>query len=207
MINKEPLPPTIYVVDDDASIRESLSSLIRSAGMKVVVYESPASFLEESNLEHYACALFDIRMPGIDGLTLHEKIVDMGKRIPVIFITGHGDVPLAVKAMKAGAIDFLNKPFDEDALLGAIDSALTKVRLVTSDQLELGKLKNRYELLTAREREILDEVVKGRRNKQIAYDLQITESTIKVHKHNAMAKMQMRSVAELTLALQRLKQN
>lgn len=207
MKNYEPTIPTVYVVDDDVSVRESLSSLIRSAGMKVAVYDSPVEFLEEDMLEHYSCALFDIRMPAMDGLTLYKKIVETGKRVPVIFITGHGDVPLAVQAMKAGAIDFLNKPFDDGVLLEAIDSALSKVRHLSSEQLETVKLKKRFELLTSREREIILEVVKGKRNKQIAYDLSITESTIKVHKHNAMAKMQIRSVAELTLALERLKGN
>lgn len=197
--------PTVYVVDDDASIRESLSSLIRSAGMTVAVYESPLEFLALEQLSDLACVVLDVRMPGLDGLALQEKLAERGREIPIVFITGHGDVPLAVRAMKAGAIDFLNKPFNDTDLLGAIAQALSRVRAASRERTELADLTERFQALTPREREIMFKVAEGKANKHIAYDLGVTESTVKVHRHNLMCKMQLRSVAELALAIQRLK--
>jgi FixJ family two-component response regulator len=197
--------PTVYVVDDDASIRESLSSLIRSAGMVVEVFESPFEFLERDDLCDLACVVLDVRMPGLDGLALQEKLAEHGREIPIIFITGHGDVPLAVRAMKAGAIDFLNKPFDDTDLLRAIAFALSRVSATAHERMELANLRRRFEALTPREKQIMLEVAQGKPNKHIAYDLAVTESTVKVHRHNVMAKMHLRSVAELALAIQRLK--
>ena len=197
--------PTVYVVDDDASIRESLSSLIRSAGMTVAVYESPLEFLALEQLSDLACVVLDVRMPGLDGLALQEKLAERGREIPIVFITGHGDVPLAVRAMKAGAIDFLNKPFNDTDLLGAIAQALSRVLAASRERTELADLTERFQALTPREREIMFKVAEGKANKHIAYDLGVTESTVKVHRHNLMCKMQLRSVAELALAIQRLK--
>jgi FixJ family two-component response regulator len=197
--------PTVYVVDDDASVRESLSSLIRSAGMLVEVFASPLDFLAHDHFKDLSCVVLDVRMPGMDGLALHDKIVELGEEIPVIFITGHGDVPLAVRAMKAGAIDFLNKPFNDTDLLNAITVALSRVSATSHERMELANLRARFDTLTPREKQILYEVAQGKPNKRIAYDLSVTESTVKVHKHNAMSKMRLRSVAELTLAIQRLK--
>lgn len=197
--------PTVYVVDDDASIRESLSSLIRSAGMAVETFASPLDFLGRERLDELSCVVLDVRMPGLDGLALQEKLAEKGREIPIIFITGHGDVPLAVRAMKAGAIDFLNKPFDDTDLLDAISLALSRVSAASSDRSELSNLRARFDSLTSRERQILVEVAQGKANKHIAFDLNVTESTVKVHRHNAMIKMRLKSVAELTLAIQRLK--
>lgn len=197
--------PTVYVVDDDASIRESLSSLIRSAGMAVETFASPLDFLARDTLDDLACVVLDVRMPGLDGLALQEKLAEKGREIPIIFITGHGDVPLAVRAMKAGAIDFLNKPFDDTDLLNAISLALSRVSAASHERTELSELRARFDSLTPRERQILVEVAQGKANKSIAFDLCVTESTVKVHRHNAMSKMNLRSVAELTLAIQRLK--
>lgn len=197
--------PTVYVVDDDASIRESLCSLIRSAGMAVETFASPLDFLARDRLDDLACVVLDVRMPGLDGLALQEKLAEKGREIPIIFITGHGDVPLAVRAMKAGAIDFLNKPFDDTDLLDAIAQALSRVSATSHERVELSDLRARFDSLTPRERQILIEVAQGKANKHIAYDLCVTESTVKVHRHNAMTKMSLRSVAELTLAIQRLK--
>lgn len=197
--------PTVYVVDDDASIRESLSSLIRSAGMAVEVFASPLEFLAREKLCDVACIVLDVRMPELDGLALQEKLAEYGRDIPIVFITGHGDVPLAVRAMKAGAIDFLNKPFDDTDLLAAIAQALSRVSATSHERTELSDLGARFDSLTPRERQILVEVAQGKPNKLVAYDLNVTESTVKVHRHNAMAKMNLKSVAELTLVIQRLR--
>ncbi|PKO36153.1 MAG: DNA-binding response regulator [Betaproteobacteria bacterium HGW-Betaproteobacteria-6] len=182
-------PPIVYVVDDDASVRESLSSLIRSAGMAVEVFASPFEFLAKDQLSDFACLVLDVRMPGLDGLALQERIAELGVEIPIIFITGHGDVPLAVRAMKAGAIDFLNKPFDDTDLLDAISVALSRVSAAVNERSELADLCQRFDALTPREKQIMFAVAQGKQNKAIAYDLSVTEST----------------VAELTLAIQQLK--
>ncbi len=197
--------PIVYVVDDDASVRESLSSLIRSAGMAVEVFASPFEFLAKDKLSDFACLVLDVRMPGLDGLALQERIAELGVEIPIIFITGHGDVPLAVRAMKAGAIDFLNKPFDDTDLLKAIAAALSRVSAKVNERSEQADLCQRFDALTPREKQIMFAVAQGKQNKAIAYDLSVTESTVKVHKHNVMSKMNLRSVAELTLAIQQLK--
>jgi len=199
--------PTVYVVDDDASIRESLSSLIRSAGMAVEVFSSPFDFLAQDKLSDFSCAVLDVRMPGLDGLDLLDRIIALGREIPVIFITGHGDVPQAVRAMKSGAIDFLNKPFDDTDLLNAIAVALSRLSATSHERMELANLRQRFDTLTPREKQIMLAVAQGKQNKGIAYDLCVTESTVKVHKHNVMSKMNLRSIAELTLAIQRLKKN
>jgi FixJ family two-component response regulator len=197
--------PTVYVVDDDASVRESLCSLIRSAGMSVEVFASPFDFLALDRLSDFSCLVLDVRMPGLDGLALQDKIAELKREIPIIFITGHGDVPLAVRAMKAGAIDFLNKPFDDTDLLKAITLALSRVSATSHERMELEDLHLRFDTLTPREKQVMFEVAQGKLNKRIAYDLCVTESTVKVHKHNVMTKMRLRSIVELTLAIQRLK--
>ena len=196
--------PIVYVVDDDASVRESLSSLIRSAGMLVQVFASPFDFLAQDKLSDFSCLILDVRMPGLDGLALQEKIAALGGEIPIIFITGHGDVPLAVRAMKAGAIDFLNKPFDDTDLLKAIAVALSRVSATINERTEMANLRLRFNTLTPREKQIMFAAAQGKQNKVIAYDLSVTESTVKVHKHNVMSKMNLKSIAELTLAIQRL---
>ncbi|MBS1160857.1 MAG: DNA-binding response regulator [Proteobacteria bacterium] len=208
MTSNSPVPtPTVYVVDDDASIRESLSSLLRSAGMAVEVFASPFDFLALDKLSDYSCVVLDVRMPGLDGLDLQDKIVALGWEIPIIFITGHGDVPQAVRAMKSGAIDFLNKPFDDTDLLNAITLALSRVSATSHERMETANLRQRFDTLTPREKQIMFAVAEGKQNKGIAYDLNVTESTVKVHKHNVMSKMNLRSIAELTLAIQRLKKH
>lgn len=197
--------PTVYIVDDDASVRESLSSLIRSEGLAVEVFESPLDFLALPSVKELSCVVLDVRMPEIDGLTLQSKLLAQGKEIPIVFISGHGDVPQAVRAMKAGAIDFLRKPFDDTELLRAISSALSRVSNATREKTSLTDLRSRFDQLTPREKEIMFQVAEGKQNKRIAYDLGVTESTVKVHRHNVMAKMQLKSLPELTLAIQRLK--
>lgn len=199
------LSPTVYVVDDDASIRESLSSLLRSAGMQVEVFSSAVDFLSHGNLQVYACVVLDVRMPGLDGLELQDRLTAMGRDIPIIFITGHGAVPMAVRAMRAGAIDFLNKPFEDTDLLQAIELALSRVSATSHERLETAELRRLYETMTSREKQIMAEVALGKLNKAIAYDLGISESTVKVHRHNVMHKMRLKSIPALTMAMQRLK--
>ncbi|HZX30960.1 MAG TPA: response regulator [Rhodocyclaceae bacterium] len=197
--------PTVYIVDDDASIREALSSLIRAEGMVVEVFASPLEFLAVPALRDFACIVLDVRMPGLDGLALQECLAAKGVELPIVFISGHGDVPDAVRAMKAGAIDFLKKPFEDFELLNAITTALSRVSVRFNEKLAAADLQARYEQLTPREREIMFLVAQGKPNKIIAHELGVTESTVKVHRHNVMAKMQMRSLPELTLAIQRIK--
>lgn len=200
------LSPTVYVVDDDISIRESLSSLIRAEGMQVEVFASPLDFLALERLKDFSCVVLDVRMPGLDGLSLQDELTRRGWQLPIIFITGHGDVPDAVRAMKAGAIDFLKKPFEDFALLNAITAALSRVSSEFHKKLETAELQARHDQLTPREKEVLAMVIQGRPNKIIASDLGISESTIKVHRHNVMNKMRFRSLPELALAMQRLKE-
>ena len=197
--------PTIYVVDDDVSVRESLSSLLRSAGMQVEVFASALAFLNHKNLQAFACVVLDVRMPGLDGFGLQDRLTAMGRDIPIIFITGHGEVPLAVRAMRAGAIDFLNKPFEDTDLLNAIELALSHLSSTSHERLELIELRGLYDTLTSREKQIMAEVALGKLNKAIAFDLGVTESTIKVHRHNVMHKMRLKSIPALTMAMQRLK--
>jgi two-component system, LuxR family, response regulator FixJ len=197
--------PTVYVVDDDASVRESLSSLLRSAGMRVEVFASALAFLDQQNLQAFACVVLDVRMPGLDGFGLQQRLSALGRDMPIIFITGHGEVPLAVRAMRAGAIDFLNKPFEDTDLLNAIELALSHLSSTSHDRLALTELRGLYDTLTAREKQIMAEVALGKLNKAIAFDLGVTESTVKVHRHNVMHKMQLKSIPALTMAMQRLK--
>lgn len=198
--------PTVYVVDDDVSIRESLSSLIRAEGMAVEVFASPLDFLQLERLKDLSCIVLDVRMPGLDGLSLQDALAERGWRAPIIFISGHGDVPDAVRAMKAGAIDFLKKPFEGFALLHAINTALARVSSEVERKLAQEELQARYAQLTPREKEVLQMAAQGKANKVIAMDLGVSESTIKVHRHNVMSKMRFRSLPELALAVQRLRQ-
>ena len=205
MKNLSVTSPTVYVVDDDVSIRESLSSLIRAEGLAVEVFASPLEFLSLERLKDFSCVVLDVRMPGLDGLSLQDELARRGWEVPIIFITGHGDVPDAVRAMKAGAIDFLKKPFEDFALLGAITSALSRVSSEFHMKLETAELQARHDQLTPREKEVLMLAIQGKPNKIIALELGISESTIKVHRHNVMNKMRFRSLPELVIAMQRLK--
>jgi FixJ family two-component response regulator len=205
MKNLSDTSPTVYVVDDDVSIRESLSSLIRAEGLAVEVFASPLEFLSLERLKDFSCVVLDVRMPGLDGLSLQDELARRGWEVPIIFITGHGDVPDAVRAMKAGAIDFLKKPFEDFALLGAITSALSRVSSEFNMKLETAELQARHDQLTPREKEVLMLAIQGKPNKIIALELGISERTIKVHRHNVMNKMRFRSLPELVIAMQRLK--
>lgn len=189
--------PTVFVIDDDDSMRRSLDSLLRSVGLEVRLYASAAEFMRAVRPDAPSCLVLDVRLPGMSGLTFQQELAKAGIAMPVIFITGHGDVPMTVRAMKAGAADFLTKPFDEQALLDAVDAAIAQDRARRSDATRLAELEGRYRALTEREREVMKHVVAGQANKQIAAELGLSLVTVKVHRGQVMRKMAAKSVADL----------
>lgn len=197
-------PERVYVVDDDLSVREALSSLIRSVGLPVETFSSAEDFLAVQRPPGVACLILDIRMPGLNGLELQTRLAQDGISIPIIFITGHGDIPMAVLAMKKGAVEFLSKPFRDDDLLDAIHAALERARASYKDESEVGEIRRRYDSLTAREREVIAFMVKGALNKQAAAELGVSEMTVKVHRHNIMQKMGVTRLPDLVRMVERL---
>lgn len=190
--------PTVFVVDDDLSLRKALSRLLKSEGYDVETFSSAQEFLHaDPRCEGPACLLLDVKMPGLNGLDLQQELHKREYAIPIVFITGHGDIPMGVKAMKKGAIEFLTKPFDDEVLLGAVEEALKKDMANRSAMNERQSILQRVKLLTPREYEILTYVITGMLNKQIAYDLDISEKTVKVHRGRVMEKLGIDSVAEL----------
>lgn len=189
--------PMVFVVDDDASVRKSLSRVISEAGYRVQAYASPGDFLARGPEPGPACLVLDVRMPGVTGLELQQTLASATHEIPVIFITGHGDIPMSVKAMKAGAVDFLTKPFAAKDLLDAIRRAVAKDTRDLGAEAREGEIRARVKLLTPRERQVFALVVTGMLNKQIASELGIGEKTVKVHRARVMEKMQAGSVAAL----------
>lgn len=196
-----PTPPrsdaVIAIVDDDLSVREGLSSLIRSAGLQVETFASAPEFLARPAAETPSCLVLDLELPGLSGLDLQKQMAESGLEIPIVFLTGHGDIPASVKAMKAGAVEFLTKPFDEQELLRAIQEAIERDRRTRQQRTEMRELRGRYESLTTREQEVMRHVVSGLLNKQIAAELNITEFTVKIHRGHVMRKMRADSVADL----------
>ncbi len=188
--------PVVFVVDDDHRVREALHSLISSVGLRVEVFGSAAEFLEFEKPDAPACLILDLQLPGTSGLELQQQLLD-GDAAPIIFISGHGDIPSSVRAIKAGAIEFLSKPFDDQELLRTIHAAIDQDRIARQKRSELAELQRRYHLLTPREREVLPFVVAGFANKQTGADLGTTEITIGVHRGNIMRKMAAKSLAEL----------
>lgn len=189
--------PVVYVVDDDPSVRKALERLMRSAGHNARTFTSALEFLNGKRLETPACLVLDINMPGLNGLELQEYLTDKEISLPIVFITGYGSVPESVKAMKAGAVDFLQKPFSDEDLLEAIARALDTNRRTRQDQEQLKQLRERLETLTPREYEVFRLVVTGMLNKQIAFELGTVEKTVKVHRARVMAKMGAQSLADL----------
>jgi FixJ family two-component response regulator len=187
----------VFVVDDDASVREALSSLIRSIGLRVETFGSAQEFWSYRRTDAAACLVLDVRLPGLSGLDLQRDLAEAGEKIPIIFITGHGDIPMTVRAMKAGAAEFLPKPFREQDLLDAIGQAIERDHQARRERAEVAKIRDRYQTLTAREREVAALIVKGKLNKQVAAELGISEITVKVHRRHIMEKMKVRSLADL----------
>lgn len=190
-------PPVVYVVDDDISVRESLELVIRHAGWQPVLLESAHAFLCQPRSAGPSCLLLDVNLPDLNGLDLQARLAGERAGVPIVFITGYGDVPLAVRAMKAGAVEVLTKPYDGDALLCAITDALERSRYALEEEARLHPLRERHASLSPREREVLALVVAGRLNKQIAAQLGISEITIKAHRGRVMRKMKARSLADL----------
>jgi len=189
--------PLIYVVDDDDAVRGALDFLMRSRGYKVVSFSSGQKFLDGRDKTKSAVAIFDIRMPGMSGTELFDKLLAEGDLLPVIFITGHGDVPMAVQAIKKGAVDFIQKPFDNNELLELVDQASVNLQLNREKDQLRGDAIERMESLTERERQVMELVVEGNANKVIAFDLDVSQRTIEIHRSNVMQKMGCRSLAQL----------
>jgi len=192
------IPPLVLVVDDDPALRDSIAFLVTSVGYDCRSFASAEDFLTGWDDDRPACLIADVRMAGMSGLELQKRLTDSHSHLGVIFVTGHGDVPMAVRAMRGGAIDFLEKPFSDQLLLDRIHEAMGHSAAVRSAALDRSLVQTRLDRLTAREREVMDRVVCGKANKQIAADLDISIKTVEVHRHNVMEKMEASSIAELT---------
>ena len=196
--------PIVFIVDDDLSVRRSTERLIRSAGFNVLTFTSAREFLSSPRPAGPACLVLDVRMPGLSGMELQRELTQSGIPIPIIFITGHGDIPMSVRAMKAGAVEFLTKPFRSRSLLEAVRAAIETDRSAHKARSETGELRQRYEQLTPREREVMALVVAGQLNKQVASELSTTERTIKFHRAHIMQKMGVESLADLVRMAEKL---
>jgi len=196
--------PTVFIVDDDLSVLKALARLLRSAGLNAVTFASAQDFLDHHDRNAPGCLVLDVAMPRINGLDLQQSLVAQGSELPVIFLTGHGDIPMSVRAIKQGAADFLTKPVHDSDLLEAIHGAIEKDRIARQARVKLSELQQRLATLTPREREVLSHVVSGKRNRQIAADLGTVEKTIKVHRAHLMKKLKVGSLADLVKLAERL---
>jgi FixJ family two-component response regulator len=196
--------PTVFVVDDDRSVRESLRRLFTSVGMTVEVFPTAQAFLNATRRDAPGCLVLDVRLPGLSGLDLQRELANTNATLPIVFLTGHGDIPMSVRAMKAGAVEFLTKPFRPQDLLDAIGQAIERDRTARTQRQELAELRRRYDTLTPRERDVMAGVVAGLLNKQIAAELGSAEATVKEQRGQVMQKMQAGSVADLVRSAGRL---
>jgi FixJ family two-component response regulator len=194
---KGPAVPTVFIIDDDGGMRQAIQDLVESVGLRAESFSTGEEFLTKQRADDPCCLVLDVRLPQMSGLDFQQELSELGLQIPIVFITAHGDIPMSVRALKSGAVEFLTKPFRDQDLLDAIQQALQRDRKTQERQVELRELQHRYQSLTAREKEVLGFVVSGMLNKEIASEIGASESTVKIHRGNVMQKMQAASLIDL----------